>query len=542
MTIASSRIAPLSRIAGWNWRGALPGIGGLVVLLLLWELIVRLVSSANGTIPAPSDILGQIHRDGIDFYLSAASYTVSAAARGWLWGNGLAIALAIVAVTVPVLERPILQLGIVSYCLPIVAIGPLMMIMFSGDTPKVVLAALSVLFTTLIGTIVGLRHVDGAMLDLVHGFGGTARDKLFKVRLISALPQLFAALRIAGPAAILGAIVAEYMGGTETGLGLILVNSQQAMEVSRTWAIAVVASLLAATAYGATSLAARILTPWASEVSIDPVGDLTNAERSLGAGSVSRMAVGWIGISLGSFALVLFAWWALLRGFSIPPFIGKGPLEVWSYLTDPSTGAGNRMQILREAGVTIRDCMVGLLVGTLSAILVAIAFNFWGNVERAFMGVAIAMRSIPLVAMAPLLTLIFGRSIVTVIMIGTVVTFFPTLVNMTLALAQTPVRSRDLMKVFGASRLKTLVTVQLPNALPALFISLRTAAPLAVTGALLAAWLTTGQGLGYAIVTSAAVSDYEGLWARVAVITGFSIFLYLLVGLVERTVMHLLSR
>ncbi len=55
------------------------------------------------------------------------------------------------------LERPILQLGVVSYCLPIVAIGPLMMILFLGDTPKVVLAALSVFFTTLIGTVTGLR-------------------------------------------------------------------------------------------------------------------------------------------------------------------------------------------------------------------------------------------------------------------------------------------------------------------------------------------------------------------------------------------------
>jgi sulfonate transport system permease protein len=523
-------VRPLDRLRALNWSGILYATAGLAALVLLWQLAVIFISSGNGTIPSPLQIARQMHFDGFAFYADAASYTVSAAFRGWLWGNSLAILLALVAVAIPFLERPILQLGIVSYCLPIVAIGPLMMILFSGDTPKVVLAALSVFFTTLIGTVTGLRHVDRTMLDLVHGFGGGTWHKLFKVRLISALPHLFAALRIAAPAAILGAIVGEYMGGTETGLGLMLVNSQQAMEIPRTWAIAVVASVLAAIAYAATSLVARLMTPWAREVSTD-IGGL-HAKADAGGGWAMAITS-----ALGSLGLVLFVWWAILRGFSVPPFFGKGPLEVWNYLVDPLMGAQNRAQLMREAVVTIRDSAAGLVVGTIAAVLVAIAFNLWGGVERAFMGVAIALRSIPLVAMAPLVTLVFGRNMLAVVMIGAIVTFFPTLVNMTLALAQTPARSRDLMKVFGASRFKTLMTVQIPSALPALFTSLRTAAPLAITGALLAAWLATGKGLGYAIVTTAAVSDYEGLWARVALTTAFSILLYALIGLVERIVL-----
>lgn len=534
MSAIGAAPSSLARLASWNWRGLASSVGGLLALLVAWQLAVDFISSANGTIPSPLQIVDQIRSDGLPFYAEAASYTVSAAFRGWLWGNGLAISLAVLAVAIPFLERPILQLGIVSYCLPIVAIGPLMMTLFSGDTPKVVLAALSVFFTTLIGTVTGLRHVDHAMLDLVHVFGGTSRDKLLKVRLISALPHLFAALRIAAPAAILGAIVGEYMGGTETGLGLMLVNSQQAMEVARTWSIAVVASVLAAVAYIATSLVARLLTPWASEMAIDPGS--SQAGMPKGNGAVTALVAG-----LGSFALVLFVWWAILRGFRISPFMGKGPLDVWNYLIDPLMGAQNRAQLMAEAKITIRDSAAGLVVGTVAAVTVAVIFNLWGNVERAFMGVAIALRSIPLVAMAPLVTLVFGRSMLAVVMIGAIVTFFPTLVNMTLALAQAPVRSRDLMKVFGASRLKTLVTVQLPSALPALFISLRTAAPLAITGALIAAWLATGKGLGYAIITAGAVSDYDGLWARVALITAFSICLYLIVGLVERAVLRSLS-
>ncbi len=71
-----------------------------------------------------------------------------------------------------------------------------------------------------------------------------------KVRIRAALPSLFAALRIAAPAAILGAIIGEYLGG-ESGLGVAMIASQTSYEVSRTWGLAIVAGLLAGIAYGA---------------------------------------------------------------------------------------------------------------------------------------------------------------------------------------------------------------------------------------------------------------------------------------------------
>ena len=61
---------------------------------------------------------------------------------------------------VPLLEQPLMQLGIVSYCLPVIAIGPILQIIFNGDTPKIILAALSVFFTTLVGMLVGLRSAE----------------------------------------------------------------------------------------------------------------------------------------------------------------------------------------------------------------------------------------------------------------------------------------------------------------------------------------------------------------------------------------------
>ena len=67
-----------------------------------------------------------------------------------------------------------MRLGVASYCLPIIAIAPILQIMFNGQTPKIILAALSVFFTTLVGTLVGLRSADKTTLDVIHAYGGGA--------------------------------------------------------------------------------------------------------------------------------------------------------------------------------------------------------------------------------------------------------------------------------------------------------------------------------------------------------------------------------
>jgi ABC-type nitrate/sulfonate/bicarbonate transport system permease component len=96
----------------------------------------------------------------------------------------------------------------------------------------------------------------------VHAYGGGSVQKLRKVRIRSALPSLFVALRIAAPAAVLGAIIGEYVGG-ESGLGIAMIASQSGLRVATTWGIALVATLIASVAYGVTAMVGRLLTPWA---------------------------------------------------------------------------------------------------------------------------------------------------------------------------------------------------------------------------------------------------------------------------------------
>ena len=130
-------------------------------------------------------------------------------------------------------------------------------------------------FTTLIAMLLGLRSVDKSALDLVKSYGGGSWMTLGKVRLQSALPSLFAGLRIAAPSALLGAIIGEYLG-TNAGLGAELIQSQTSFQVTETWGLAVFIAALAGVAYALTSLAARVLLPWAAKGSTVVVG---TAER-----------------------------------------------------------------------------------------------------------------------------------------------------------------------------------------------------------------------------------------------------------------------
>ena len=238
------------------------GAGGLVVLLVGWEVLGLTVFASSRAVPPPTAILRQLATDGFAFYWPNVKTTLREAGLGWLWGNLIAIVLAVAFVQIPLVERALLQLALASYCLPVIAIGPVLAVLFSGDTSKVILAALSVIFTTLVGALVGLRSADRTSLDLVRAYGGGSWSELWRVRLRSSLPSLFAGLRIAAPAAMLGAIIGEYLGA-ESGLGVAMINSQQSLAVERTWGIALVATALSGAAYGLTALVGRLLTPWA---------------------------------------------------------------------------------------------------------------------------------------------------------------------------------------------------------------------------------------------------------------------------------------
>ncbi len=242
-------------------RRFLYAVAGPVILIAVWWILALTVFAGKHTVPTPIGVVTKFWSDR-SLYGDNMPVTLTEAGFGYLWGNLLALFLAGVVALVPMLEKTVLRLAIISYCLPVIAIGPVLNIVMNGNSPKITLAALSVFFTTLVGALLGLRSADRVSLDAVRAYGGGRWAMLTKVRLRSAMPATFAGLKIAAPAALLGAIIGEYLGG-DSGLGIAMINSEQALEVNRTWGIALLVTLLALAGYILTELIAKWLTPWA---------------------------------------------------------------------------------------------------------------------------------------------------------------------------------------------------------------------------------------------------------------------------------------
>lgn len=259
------------RIPGW-----LANVLGIVALLLAWWVFSALAFRPDaGTtydpVPSPLAVGQQILDDGFSAYWDFFSVTLHEAAVGFVWGNGLALLLAATVLLVPRIEPVVVQVAVVTYCLPIVAVGGIAIVALGGATTPgdpsktaIFLAALSVFFTTVVGALLGFKAADRASLDVVRVFGGGRLRQLFKVRLVAALPAILNALQVAVPTSLLGAVLGEYMGATDRSVGITLIRLQGQLDSVRVWAVFLLCALAALVGYAVFGLLARLATPWVS--------------------------------------------------------------------------------------------------------------------------------------------------------------------------------------------------------------------------------------------------------------------------------------
>ncbi|WP_344183071.1 ABC transporter permease [Kribbella lupini] len=525
--VAAARSKSRSAARRSRLSNALTTVLVSVLLLVLWEILAELLLADRGVIASPSAILQSLGADAA-LYTNAVKVTAWEAARGWFFGNLAAIVVALVFVQIKTLESLFHRLALALFCLPLVAVNPLLQVTFEPDTAKVVLAAMSVFFFTLVGTLLGLRSADGAPMTMVKAWGGNSLDALRFVRLPSGVPSIITGLQIGAAGATLGAIFGEFIGA-RAGIGVLLINGLMTLNLSRVWTVAVLTTLMATIPYLFFGLVRKWLAPWSASISSAAPVKPASRRRSLPARS--GLAFAWL---TGSLVVIVLAWYAYLHVFQLTPFVGKSPIDVWSYLFSAPKAVEHRGVLLDGLRVTLVHSGVGYVAGLVIGVVTAVLFTLLTVVERVFTPLAVALGSVPIIALTPLLILAFGRGLWGVVAIAAIVTFFPTLTITRGGLKGVPRDAFVLMRSYDSSRLGTLWRVQLPYTLPSIFASARIAAPAAVFAATVAEWLATGNGLGHVIVNSRAHSDYSGVWAAAAVLTAVSLVFYSLVSWAER--------
>jgi NitT/TauT family transport system permease protein len=217
LRFSSASFAP-SAVKSFLQRVNWSGVGLLVGVFVLWETAVRLTDTPAYLFPAPTAVFRYLFLHLADLLL-AGGVTLLEAVAGLVLGTAVGLALAVLITFWQQLEQGVMSLAILLKSTPIIAIAPILTIWLGfGPAPKVIVTALLTFFPVLINALTGFRSVDGALLDWLRSLNATPQEIFLQARWPGARPYLFAALRVVGPLALIGAVVAEWMGAS-SGLG-----------------------------------------------------------------------------------------------------------------------------------------------------------------------------------------------------------------------------------------------------------------------------------------------------------------------------------
>ena len=246
-------------------RRILPPLVVGLLALVAWEVTVTAGRIAPFILPAPSAIWHElvVQRGNVwDAALASGLNALVGLAAGAVGG----VLAAMVASRSRALSEVSVPVAAVLNALPIIALAPILNNMFesTSSVPRRLVAGIIAFFPVFLNTLRGLREVDPVHRDLMTGYAASSWTFARKVRLPGALPFVFTGLRQASSLAVIAAVVAEYFGGLQDGLGARITSAAAFTAYPRAWAFVVGACLLGLVFYLTTLLAERIAMPWRS--------------------------------------------------------------------------------------------------------------------------------------------------------------------------------------------------------------------------------------------------------------------------------------
>lgn len=227
--------------------------------------------------------------------------------------------------------------------------------------------------------------------------------------------------------------------------------------------------------------------------------------------------------------LVLFGLWeAVVDLAHVPDFLLPSPHAIWD------AGVAERDLLVSNAIPTAEIAVLGFLLALALGFVLALAIRYSRVLEIALYPLVIASQTVPVLALAPILVVLLGFTILPKLVIVCLICFFPITVNTVDGFRSVDPELLALMRTFGAGRWRLLRDVELPASLPYLFSGAKVAVTFSVIGALFGEWVGSSEGLGYLMTQKQSQFDTGGLFAAMAVLTLIGIALFLLVSLAER--------
>jgi NitT/TauT family transport system permease protein len=231
--------------------------------------------------------------------------------------------------------------------------------------------------------------------------------------------------------------------------------------------------------------------------------------------------------------------WPFVNDLNLPHVwnIGLAFLDPWQRGADR-----NVAQFLFDAALfTWREAALGFALGAAIGLLLATLFVHSRLLERAFVPYVVASQTIPIIAIAPMITYAFGGNVASVVVIATYLTFFPVTIAMIRGLRSLDPRALELTRSYAASRWDVYRKLRLPASLPYLFTALKIAATASIVGAIIGEGPGgIANGLGRVIITynQYYITGPEKLWAAIIASGLLGVAFYLIVRAVEVVVLR----
>ncbi|MBL8117899.1 MAG: ABC transporter permease [Anaerolineae bacterium] len=234
-----------------------------VVVLFIWEVLINVLNIQQFLLPRPS-VIGGRFLEIYDQLLTVGWNTFQNAVGGFILGCGLGILTGLVSARYVSFSKALLPLAIAANSVPIIAFAPIFNTWFGALNPgsKIAIVAVLTYFPAMISTVKGLNAVDFKSLELMRSYAATDFEIFRKLRLPTALPFIFSALKVATTLSMIGAIVSEYFGGSTKGLGYRIREDAQLFRYPESWSAIIVAALLGIIFYLVVSAVERALMPW----------------------------------------------------------------------------------------------------------------------------------------------------------------------------------------------------------------------------------------------------------------------------------------
>jgi NitT/TauT family transport system permease protein len=233
-------------------------------------------------------------------------------------------------------------------------------------------------------------------------------------------------------------------------------------------------------------------------------------------------------VALGIVAVFFTAWEAAVALTHTPVYLLPAPSRVVQTL------AAYPGMYAEAFAITLGEALVGLALGLLAGGLLAALLTLQPGLEGGVMTLAILLKSTPMVALAPLLTLWLGFGVLPKVIITALLTFFPALINLLSGLQRPDPALLDLFRSWRVSRWELFVNLRLPSALPYLFAALKISAPLALIGAVVAEWTGASGGLGRIMWLAYSNLNLPYLFGAIFLLSAAGMSLYWLMAWLER--------